>query len=88
MIQLGATHGVLVSIKLTSRGTVVRHILARLHSDERGDAVQFILIAAAVAIPLIIGLVYFGSDIMEFLGGRTEPVGEDVIERPETGLGG
>ena len=54
---------------ITNEGDM-RGILQRLHRDERGDAVQFILIAAAVAIPLIIVLVVFGDDITGYLSGR------------------
>lgn len=55
-------------------------LIKRLHDDERGDAVQFILIAAAVAIPLIIALVYFGSDIVEFVGGRGSDLNDTELE--------
>lgn len=49
---------------------MMHQFLRTLHNDERGDAVQFILIAAAVAIPLIIGLVAFGDDITGWLENR------------------
>lgn len=54
--------------------------LNRLHHDERGDAVQFILIAAAVAIPLVVALVAFGGDIKGYLEKRGGELNEKKVE--------
>jgi hypothetical protein len=61
-------------------------LLSRLHHDERGDAVQFILIGAAVVIPLIIVLVFFGNSIFSYLTGRTNTLGQQTIDQPDINL--
>ncbi len=48
----------------------MKTFLANLHRDERGDAVQFILVAAAVVVPLVIALIMFGDDIVGWLSSQ------------------
>lgn len=41
--------------------------ISRLHKDERGDAIQVVIIAALIIIPLIMVLIYFGDQIQQWL---------------------
>lgn len=54
----------------------MKKFLLNLHRDDRGDAVQFILVAAAVVVPLIIALIAFGDDIVNWLSSQTGTVGD------------
>ena len=41
--------------------------IRKLHRDERGDAVQTVIIVALIVIPLIMVLIFFGDKIQEWL---------------------
>ena len=49
------------------RGPSLTRALARLHRDEQGDeGVNKILIIAMIVVPLVIVLILFGKDIVNF----------------------
>jgi Flp pilus assembly pilin Flp len=41
--------------------------IRRLHRDERGDAIQVVIIVALIIIPLVMVLIYFGDQIQQWL---------------------
>jgi len=46
-----------------------------LHSDEQGaDMVEYVLIVAAVALPLLAVIIWFWKDISQWVGGAWENV--------------
>ena len=50
-----------------------------LHRDEQGaDMVEYILIVAAIALPLLGVMVFFWDDIKEWVQGTTEEIKDDV----------
>ncbi|MEM9294410.1 MAG: hypothetical protein AAGA57_01290 [Planctomycetota bacterium] len=62
-----------------------RQTLSRLHRDERGaEGLEKLLILAAVALPLLGVLLYFGQDIKEYLSDSWT----DVNTADESGEGG
>ena len=64
--------------------------LARLHRDERGDdGVNKILIIAMIVVPLVIVLIHFGNEIVDFfqqMWGRL--MGTSEYKSPELGYPG
>lgn len=56
----------------------VRKAIRQFHSDERGDeGVNKILIIAMVAIPLIVILIIFGGEIIDFFKGEWTELQDD-----------
>ena len=53
--------------------------LEKLHTDRRGRAmIEIILILGAIALPLLIVLIAFGSKIIEWISGFWETVEDDA----------
>ena len=52
-------------------------MLPRFHNEESGDIpVGPLLMIGLIVIPLVIGLIAFGEELMSWLGGRWEKVTE------------
>ena len=63
----------------------VGRALMRLHRDEQGaDMVEYILIIAAIALPLLAVVIIFWDNIKEWMYGQTEEVFERTREGAET----
>jgi len=59
--------------------------LKALHRDEKGaDMVEYILIIAAIALPLLGVIVLFWDNIKDWVYGKTEKVFEDVENAEDT----
>ncbi len=53
----------------------IGRILKRLHNDEQGaDLIEYILIVAAVALPLLGVIIWYRKDIAEWIQGSYEEV--------------
>jgi Flp pilus assembly pilin Flp len=53
----------------------IRDRLTRLHRDEKGaDLVEYILIIAAIALPLVALVIYFKDDLANWIGEQYEEV--------------
>ena len=53
----------------------IGRILKRLHKDEQGaDLIEYILIVAAVALPLLGVIIWYRKDIAEWIQGSYEEV--------------
>jgi len=48
--------------------------LRSFHGNQRGDTVQYILIIALIALPIVIGLVVFRKEIGEIFGKKAKTV--------------
>lgn len=58
--------------------------LEKLHTDRRGRAmIEIILILGAIALPLLIVLIAFGSKIIEWISGFWETVEDDASDLSE-----
>ncbi|MEM7680523.1 MAG: hypothetical protein AAF288_01065 [Planctomycetota bacterium] len=65
--------------------TSTRRTFSRLHRDERGaEGLEKLLILAAVALPLLAVLLFFGQDIKEYLTNSWT----DVTDADASGSGG
>lgn len=66
------------------------NILKQAHHDEQGaEAIEKIMILAAIALPLLALLIYFRKDLQEWLSGQAEQVksdSENLIDPSQTGL--
>jgi Flp pilus assembly pilin Flp len=63
---------------MTKTWKQLRSRLAALHRDEQGaDMVEYILIVAAIALPLLAVVVWFRKDIWEFVKGSWSTVKSD-----------
>ena len=62
----------------------IKDTVIRLHRDDRGaEGLEKLLIIAAVVLPLLAILIFFGDDIVEWLTDRWEDVkGESEV--PDT----
>ncbi len=53
----------------------IGRVLKRLHKDEQGaDLIEYILIVAAVALPLLGVIIWYRKDIAEWIQGSYEEV--------------
>jgi Flp pilus assembly pilin Flp len=63
----------------------VRDRLARLHRDEQGaDMVEYILIVAAIALPLLMVIAWFWEDIASWANERYQDVKTGGTTDPDT----
>jgi Flp pilus assembly pilin Flp len=61
----------------------IGRILKNLHNDEQGaDLIEYILIVAAVALPLLGVLIWYKNDIMEWITGQYEDVKSGNVDEP------
>ena len=59
--------------------------LKALHHDEQGaDMVEYILIVAAIALPLLGVIVFFWDDIKDWIFEKTEEIKYDVEDASAT----
>ncbi len=59
--------------------TTVKTALKALHEDQKGaDTVEYVLIVAAIALPLLGVMVFFWDDIKEWVFEKTDQLKEDV----------
>lgn len=59
--------------------TTLKIALRALHEDQKGaDMVEYVLIVAAVALPLLGVIVFFWDDIKEWVFEKTDELKEDV----------
>ncbi|MHC4986139.1 MAG: Flp family type IVb pilin [Planctomycetota bacterium] len=64
----------------------LKNQLLALHRDEQGaDMVEYILIVAAIALPLLGVIVFFWDDIKDWIFEKTEEIKYDVEEAEQTG---
>lgn len=57
--------------------------LQALHRDEQGaDLIEYILIIAAIALPLLGVIIYFKNDLAEWIGESYEEAKGDAEENP------
>ena len=64
----------------------VGRALMRLHRDEQGaDMVEYILIIAAIALPLLAVVIIFWDNIKEWMYGTTQQVFDDTEAASDTG---
>lgn len=57
--------------------------LKSLHNDEQGaDLIEYILIVAAVALPLLGVLIWYRNDIKEWIGEQYEDVKSGDVDAP------
>ena len=57
----------------------VKKALTKLHRDEQGaDMVEYILIVAAIALPLLVVVIYFWGDIKEWMTDKTSEVFDEA----------
>ena len=57
----------------------VKQALLKLHRDEQGaDMVEYILIVAAIALPLLAVVIIFWDNIKEWMYGQTQAVFDDA----------
>ena len=68
----------------------LRGALARLHRDEQGDeGVNKILIIAMIVVPLVIVLIVFGKDIVDFFAKHwAKLTGTSTDKSPDLGYPG
>lgn len=60
-----------------------RATLTRLHRDEQGaDLIEYILIIAAIGLPLLAVIIYFKDDLVEWISGQYEEV-KDSGDAPD-----
>ncbi|MEX2214792.1 MAG: hypothetical protein WD768_11720 [Phycisphaeraceae bacterium] len=55
----------------------IASLFKSFHENQRGDTVQYILIIAIIALPIIIGLIVFRDKIADIFGSRVEEVEND-----------
>ena len=66
--------------------TRVKKALMKLHRDEQGaDMVEYILIVAAIALPLLAVVIIFWDNIKEWMYGTTQQVFDDAETAGDTG---
>ena len=72
------------------RAPSLRGALARLHRDEQGDeGVNKILIIAMIVVPLVIVLIVFGKDIVDFFKKQWDKLtGTSTDKSPDKGYPG
>ena len=59
--------------------TTVKTALKALQEDQQGaDTVEYVLIVAAIALPLLGVMVFFWDDIKEWVFEKTDQLKEDV----------
>ena len=63
----------------------IKKTFGALHRDERGaDMVEYILIVAAIALPLLGVIIWFYDDIKQWIFEQTEEIKTDVEDASST----
>jgi Flp pilus assembly pilin Flp len=61
----------------------LKHRLGQLHRDEQGaDLIEYILIIAAIALPLLGVIIYFKNDLAEWISESYDEVKGDAETNP------
>jgi Flp pilus assembly pilin Flp len=63
---------------IRATGRDLKHLLLRLHRDDRGaEALEKLLIVAVVVLPLLGALIFFRDEINSWVGGEWDDVVRD-----------